>query len=116
MLLAVLFLAMLVKGGPWFFEKGTLTAEDHDEIFKATKVNASIRARKQWDWKRGLTLSGPIDGMDQAKKMAEERILASVGRGGGGQESLRLRLRLTLVLGLRLELRLRLRLVLRLRA
>ena len=72
------FAAMEVKAGPYFFEKGTLTKKDKDEIFRATKVVANIRARKQWQMKRGLTLSGPMTGMEEAKRMAEERIHTSL--------------------------------------
>ena len=72
------FAAMEVHAGPYFFDKGTLTKKDKDEIFRATKVVANIRSRKQWQWKRGLTLSGPMTGMEEAKRMAEERIQASL--------------------------------------
>ena len=72
------FAAMEVKAGPYFFEKGTLTKKDKDRIFRATKVVANIRSRKQWQWKRGLTLSGPMTGMEEAKRMAEELIHASI--------------------------------------
>ena len=46
---------MQVKVGPYFYGKGPLTASDEDEIFQATQVVANIRARKQWQSKRGLT-------------------------------------------------------------
>ena len=71
---------MEVKAGPYFFEKGTLAKKDKDEFFRATKVVANIRARKQWQMKRGLTLSGPTTGVEEAKRMAEECIQASLGR------------------------------------
>ena len=69
---------MEVKAGPYFFEKGTLTKKNKDEIFRATKVVANIRARKQWQMKRGLTLSGPTSTIEEAKTMAEEFIHASI--------------------------------------
>ena len=68
---------MEVHAGPYFFDKGTLTKKDKDRIFRATKVVANIRARKQWQMKRGLTLSGPMTGMEEAKRMAETCIQAS---------------------------------------
>ena len=46
--------------GPFFYVKGSLTASDKDSIYEATGVNASIRARRQWQNQRGLTLSGPV--------------------------------------------------------
>ena len=45
----------IVKSGPHFYDKGTLTKRDKDAIFVQTKVVANIRARRQWQWKRGLT-------------------------------------------------------------
>ena len=72
------FAAMEVHAGPYFFDKGTLTKKDKDRIFRATKVVANIRARKQWQMKRGLTLSGPTTTIEEATKMAEEFIHASI--------------------------------------
>ena len=72
------FAAMEVHAGPYFFDKGTLTKKDKDEIFRATKLVANIRPRKQWQWKRGLTLSGPTTTIEEAKTMAEEFIHASI--------------------------------------
>ena len=69
---------MEVKAGPYFFEKGTLTKKNKDVIYKKTKVIANIRPRKQWQWKRGLTLSGPTTTVEEAKTMAEEFIHASI--------------------------------------
>ena len=69
---------MEVKAGPYFFEKGTLTKKNKDVIYKETKVVANIRPRKQWNWKRGLTLSGPATTIEKAKTMAEEFIHASI--------------------------------------
>ena len=67
--------------GPFWYADGTLDAEEKDLIFLRTGVNASIRARDQWGTtRRGLTLSGPCDKIDQAKRMAEQFIEASVQR------------------------------------
>ena len=79
---------MEVKAGPYFHAKGTLTARDKDEIFEATGIRASIRARWQWHNKRGLTLAGPVLGMERAYEMAEEKILASSDGGDGDQQGL----------------------------
>ena len=68
---------MEVHAGPYFFDKGTLTKKDKDRIFRATKVVANIRARKQWQMKRGLTLSGPVGTMEDAYAMAARHIHAN---------------------------------------
>ncbi len=65
--------------GPFFYDRGTLPAQDADEIFSATGVSARIRERKQWQNKRGLTLSGPIKNFEKARTMADEKIKASIG-------------------------------------
>ena len=64
--------------GPYFYTEGTLTANEKDTIFEATGVSASIRGRAQWGNKRGLSLSGPVKGLEKAKEMADEMIVASV--------------------------------------
>ena len=71
---------MDVRAGPFFYEVGTLTAADKDAIYDATKVNTNIRDRKQWGWKRGLTLCGPASGIDQAKQMAVSFIQKSAAQ------------------------------------
>ena len=45
--------------GPYFYDNGSLTAADKDDIFKKTGVSVNIRERKQWNFQRGLTASGP---------------------------------------------------------
>ena len=75
---------MQVHGGPYFYESGTLLKHQRDEIFDKTGCSAGIRGREQWGRKRGLTLSGPSSGIQQAYNMADEFIRASQGRKNDG--------------------------------
>jgi hypothetical protein len=72
---------MVVKAGPFELpndgQHGTLTWADRQEIFGLTGVSAAVRDRKQTHGKRHLTLSGPMSGMDLAKKMAWQYVLNS---------------------------------------
>jgi hypothetical protein len=72
---------MIVKAGPFELpndgEHGTLTWADRQEILGLTGVSAAVRDRKQTHGKRHLTLSGPMSGMELAKKMAWQYVLNS---------------------------------------
>ncbi len=66
--------------GP-FPVKGTLTAEQRQEIREATGCSASIRERGQWN-QRMLTLCGPCDKLQAAHKMALEKVELNGDEGG----------------------------------
>jgi hypothetical protein len=72
---------MVVKAGPFDLpndgQNGTLTWADRQEILGLTGVSAAVRDRKNTHGKRHLTLSGPMSGMDLAKKMAWQYIVNS---------------------------------------
>ena len=70
-------MATAVVAGPFFYADGTLNAAEKDKIFAATKVSASIRQRQQWQQRRGLTLSGPSAGIEEARRMADAFIKAN---------------------------------------
>ena len=82
--LLVILIAMETHAGPWFYDSGTLCQADRDAIFDATGVSAGIRPRKQWGGRRGLTLSGPPRGMEEAKRMADAFINESAGQRPSG--------------------------------
>jgi hypothetical protein len=56
---------------------GTLTWDERQEIKSFTGVSAAVRDRKQTGGVRHLTLSGPVQNMSTAKKMAMEFVLRS---------------------------------------
>ena len=60
-----------------------MTQEQRDATFDKTNVNASIRGRKQWGNKRGLTLSGEAAGIDEARQMAHRFIMRSAEADDG---------------------------------
>lgn len=66
--------------GP-FEVKGTLTAEQRQEIKEATGCSAAIRERGQWA-ARMLTVTGPCDKLEAAHKMALEKVALN-GEDGG---------------------------------
>jgi hypothetical protein len=72
---------MVVKAGPFDLpndgQHGTLTWADRQEILGLTGVSAAVRDRKNTHGKRHLTLSGPMSGMDLAKKMAWQYVMNS---------------------------------------
>ena len=72
---------MVVKAGPFELpndgQHGTLSWADRQEIFGLTGVSAAVRDRKNTHGKRHLTLSGPLSGMELAKKMAWQYVLNS---------------------------------------
>jgi len=73
------FATMEGHAGPFFHDKGTLCAADRDAIFKATGVSAAIRERARWEGKRGLTLTGPVSRLEEAKEMADKIIRDTAG-------------------------------------
>ena len=79
--------------GPYFYDTGSLTAADKDDIFKKTGVSVNIRERKQWNFQRGLTASGPPQGVEEALFLAHEKIMASVQDKPRPDEAVRARRR-----------------------
>jgi hypothetical protein len=75
---------MVVKAGPFDMPKdgqnGTLAWAERQEILGLTGVSAAVRDRKNTHGKRHLTLSGPMSGMELAKKMAWQYIVNSQRR------------------------------------
>ena len=69
---------VISHSGPYFYPAGSLTAADKDEIFQKTGVSVNIRERKQWKFQRGLTASGPPQGVQEALELAHAKIMASV--------------------------------------
>ena len=68
------------RSEPIFGVDGSLTAFDRDRIFDATQCSAAHRGRKQWNWEKGLTVSGPIEKLSVALTMAKDAMKANVGK------------------------------------
>ena len=55
---------------------GTLSSEDRADILDRTGVSAAVRYRKSYGF-RALTLSGPAEGLTEARRLATQYILQS---------------------------------------
>jgi len=70
---------IVAKAGPFPLPggSGTLSWDDRQNISKLTGVSAAVRDRKNTHGVRFLTLSGPVGGMDLAKRMAMQYVVNS---------------------------------------
>ena len=58
--------------GPEPLDDGAaFSAHISDRIFRETGVRANYRARKQWRKDKKLTLPGPVDELDKARKLVD---------------------------------------------
>ena len=82
---------MVVKAGPFDMpqdgQNGTVAWAERQEILGLTGVSAAVRDRKNTHGKRHLTLSGPMSGMELAKKMAWQYVVNSQRRQDDFQET-----------------------------
>ena len=82
---------VISHSAPYFYDAGTLTAADKGEIVQKTGVSVNIRERKQWNFQRGLTASGPPAHVEQALALADAKIIASARATPRPDEAVRAR-------------------------